>query len=94
MGTHIQFTESHNDPEVQGTSGGEHLHKQTHYKHKQTLMHQGWSSHTSVTHSRLVAARLMMEWSGRLDIHSQEVWLTKVTMTTVRSILGGDSSIS
>lgn len=46
------------------------------------------------THKWSVAARLMMECSGRLERHSHEVWLTKVTMTTVRSILGGDSSIS
>lgn len=28
--THTQFTGSHNDPEAQGTSGGEHLHIRTH----------------------------------------------------------------
>lgn len=48
----------------------------------------------ALTHRWSVAARLMMEWSGRLERHSHEVWLTKVTMTTERSILGGDSSIN
>lgn len=94
--THMQFTASQYKPEAQGTSGGEHLH-----------MHilQLWikdSTQKSVctdilytpTHTWSAAARLMMEWSGRLERHSHEVWLMNDTMTTERSILGGDISIS
>ena len=96
--THTQFTGSHSKPEAQGRSGWEHLcnfildtgtkifvlqHKRTHTLHYNTFSHM-WS----------VVALLMMECSGRLERHSHEVWLMKVTMTTDRSILGGDSSIS
>lgn len=46
------------------------------------------------THKWSVVARLMIEWSGRLERHSHEVWLTKVTMRTSGFFQGGVTSIS
>lgn len=91
--THTQFTGSHNEPEAQGSSGWEHLWE---YFRLHTGRHRNTNILYSITSSHMwsVVALLMMECSGRLERHSHEVWLTKAAMTTDRSILGGDSSIS
>lgn len=56
--THTQFTGSHNDPEAQGTSGGEHLHTHTHindaWLHETMARRFGNASKSLLTHSQVI----------------------------------------
>lgn len=54
--THTQFTGSHNDPEAQGTWGGEHLYRHTHIINDSEMVckHTNADVTASVSHSQVI----------------------------------------